>query len=219
MFTRVSVMVAAAALVVGAPVGLEAQERPDFSGTWVVESVEFEGPQGNADGGRRGRGQGRGGIRGGGGGRGQGGRAGRGGQGGRGGRGGQGGRAGRGGQGGGGVVGSPYQEGDRMTLKQTNEALIVTDETRSRMSRYPLDGREIGNPGPGDSTIRSRASWEGAALVIESTLSVAGPQGDMTLSTREVRSLSPDGRTMTLVATGQMPFGTLLSTVTLVRTD
>ena len=203
MFTQVSAMVAAAVLMVGAPVGLEAQERPDFSGSWVVERVEFEGPQANAGGARRG----------------QGGRAGRGGQGGRAGRGGQGGRAGRGGQGGGGVVGSPYREGDRVTLRQTNEALIVTDETRSRMSSYPLDGRETGNPGPGDSTIKSRASWEGAALVIESTLSVAGPQGDMTLSTREVRSLSPDGRTMTLVATGQMPFGTLLSTVTLVRTD
>ncbi len=106
-----------------------------------------------------------------------------------------------------------------MTLRQTNEALIVTDETRSRMSSYPFDGRETGNPGPGDSTVKSTANWEGVALVIQSVLSVAGPQGDMTLTTREVRSLSQDGNTMTLVATGKMPFGTISSTVTLVRAD
>ncbi len=203
MFKQVSVM-AAAVLVAGSLEGLEAQERPDFSGTWVVERVEFQGPQGNAGGRGRGRGQGRGGIRGGGGGRGRGGRAGQGqGQ----------------GRGRGGVVAAPYQEGDRVTLRQTNEALIVTDEGRSRISRYPFDGSEVSNPGPGDSALKSRTSWEGVALVVESTLSAAGPQGDMTLSTREVRSLSQDGSTMTLVATVTMPFGTMLSTVTLVRPD
>ena len=106
-----------------------------------------------------------------------------------------------------------------MTLTQTDEALIVTDEARSLMSRYPFDGREMSNPGPADSTVKSTTSWEGVALVIESTLSVAGPQGDVTLRTREVRSLSPDGRTMTLAATRTMPFGTMSSTVTFARTD
>ena len=218
MFTQVLLM-AAAVLVAGSLEGLEAQERPDFSGTWVVERVESERPQGNVDGGRRGGGQGRGGIRGGGrgGGRGRGGGGIRGG--GRGGGRGQGGRAGRGGQGGGGGFGTPYQAGDRVTLTQTNEALIVTDEVRGLMSRYPFDGREMSNPGPANSTVKSKTSWEGAALVIEGTLSVAGSQGDLTLRTREVRSLSQDGRTMTLVATGTMPFGTMSSTVTFARTD
>ena len=72
MFTQMLLM-AAAMLVAGSLEGLEAQERPDFSGTWVVERVESEGPQGNVDGGRQGGGQGRGGIRGQGGGRGRGG--------------------------------------------------------------------------------------------------------------------------------------------------
>ena len=209
MLKQISVVAATVALAVGPVDGLAAQERPDFSGTWVIEEVEFEGPQGNQ--GRGGRG-GRGGRAGGRGGRGGGGLRGGGGR-------NQGGRAARGGQRGGAVVGSPYQEGDRMTLRQTNEALIVTDEGRSLMSRYAFDGRETSNPGPGDAAVRSTAQWEGAALVIESVLTLTGPQGDMTLSTREVRSLSQDGRTMTLVATGTMPFGTLLSTVTLVRAD
>ena len=208
---------AAAVLVAGSVEGLEAQERPNFSGTWVVERVESEGPQGNVGGGRRGGGQGRGGIRGGGGRRGQGGGGIRGG--GRGGGRDQGGRAGRGGQGRGEGFGTPYRVADRVTLTQTNEALIVTDEARSLMSRYPFDGREVSNPGPADSTVKSKISWEGVALVIESTLSVAGPQGDLSLRTREVRSLSQDGRTMTLVATGRMPFGTMSSTVTFARTD
>ena len=207
MVTQVLLM-AAAVLVAGSLEGLEAQERPDFSGTWVVERVESERPQGNVDSGRRGGGQGRGGIRGGGGRRGRGG----------GGIGGGGLGGGRG-QGGGGGFGTPYQTGDRVTLTQTSEALIVTDEARSLMSRYPFDGREMSNPGPADTTVKSTTSWEGAALVIESTRSIAGPQGDLTFRTREVRSLSQDGRTMTLVATGTIPFGRTSSTVTFARND
>ena len=201
MFNRVSLM-AAAVLMAGSLEGLETHGRPDFSGTWVIERVEFQGPERNTGSGRRGGSRGGGDMRGaGGGGRGQGG------------------GGGRGGRGRGAIVGPPYQEGDRVTLRQTNEALIVTDEGRSRISRYPFDGSEVSNPGPGDSALKSRTSWEGVALVVESTLSAAGPQGDMTLSTREVRSLSQDGSTMTLVATVTMPFGTMLSTVTLVRPD
>ena len=216
MFTQMLLM-AAAMLVAGSLEGLEAQERPDFSGTWVVERVESEGPQGNVDGGRQGGGQGRGGIRGQGGGRGRGGGGIRGGGGG-GGRG-QGGRAGRGIQGAGRGSGTPYQPGDRVTLTQTSEALIVTDEAQSLMSRYPFDGQEMSNPGPAGGTVKSKTSWEGAALIIEGTLSVAGPQGDVTLRIREVRSLSQDGRTMTLVATRTMPFGRMSSTVTFARTE
>lgn len=208
MRTQMSVVVATvaatAALAIGSLDGLEAQERPDLSGTWVVEQVEFQGRQANQGGGGGGRG-GRGG-RGGGGMRGGGGRD-------------QSGGAERGGPRDGAVVGPPYQEGDRMRLTQTDEALIVTDEGRSLMSSYAFDGRETRNPGPGDTTITSTAQWEGAAFVVESVMSPTGPQDDMTLRTREVRSLSEDGRTMTLRATGTMPFGTLLSTVTLVRVD
>ena len=189
MFNRVSLM-AAAVLVAGSLEGLETQGRPDFSGTWVIERVEFQGPQRNTGGGRRGGSRGGGDMRGGG---------------------------GRGGRGRGAIVGPPYQEGDRVTLRQTNEALIVIDEGRSLMSSYPFDGRETSNPGPGDSTVTSTAKWEAVALVIESVVSVVGPQVDMTLNTREVWSLSEDGKTMALVMTGKMPFGTLSSTVTLVR--
>ena len=199
MFNRVSLM-AAAVLVAGSLEGLETQGRPDFSGTWVIERVEFQGPQRNTGSGRRGGSRGGGDMRGGGGG----------------GRG-QGGGGSRGGRGRGAIVGPPYQEGDRVTLRQTNEALIVIDEGRSLMSSYPFDGRETSNPGPGDSTVTSTAKWEAVALVIESVVSVVGPQGDMTLNTREVWSLSEDGNTMALVMTGKMPFGTLSSTVTLVR--
>ena len=190
MSDRVSLM-AAAVLVAGSLEGLETQGRPDFSGTWVIERVEFQGPQRNTGGGRRGGSRGGGDMRGGGG--------------------------DRGGRGRGAIVGPPYQEGDRVTLRQTNEALIVIDEGRSLMSSYPFDGRETSNPGPGDSTVTSTAKWEAVALVIESVVSVVGPQGDMTLNTREVWSLSEDGNTMALVMTGKMPFGTLSSTVTLIR--
>lgn len=210
MLGQIPKMAVAAALAVGS-VGMvvEAQERPDFSGAWVVERVESQRPEGaSGSGGRGGRGGGQfgGGMRGGGGGmRSGGGR-------------GQGGPVGQSGRGRGAMFGVPYQQGDRVVLRQTDEVLIVTDESRGRMSSYPFDGRETTNPGPGDGTVKSTATWEGAALVIEQ-VQTAGPQGDMTINSREVWILNPDENTISLATHVDMPFGSIRSTVILARAD
>lgn len=198
-------MTATLTLILGPLPSTHGQEQPDFSGTWVVENVESQAPQDNAGarrGGRGGGGQPGGGMRGGG-------------------RGGDRGPGGRGGgrQGRGAMVGEAYQTGDRVTLEQTADALIVTDERRSVMSRYPFDGQETSNPDPGASTVTSRTRWEGAALLTESDQTFDGPRGAMTIEIRVVRSLSADGKTMTVVTRREMPFGTMSSTVTFAPVD
>ena len=180
-----------------------AQGRPDFSGTWRVEQVTVEGPE--REGGARGMG----------------------------GRGGQfGGRFGRGREGDGDKQGrgagparmndTILEQGDRVTVKQTETALIVTDEKRSTMRLYPFDGREATNYGDRDAPVKSRTKWDGVALVTETSRSVpgrGGRGGEMTITTREVKSLSEDGQTMTWTSRANTPFGQLTSTTTFVKID
>jgi hypothetical protein len=51
--------------------------------------------------------------------------------------------------------------------------------------------------------VKSTAKWEGSSLVIETTREFNG----MTITTKEVRTLSADGKTMTVDSTSQTPQG------------
>jgi hypothetical protein len=169
------------------------QARPDFTGTWIVEKVERpERPSGGREG-RRGPGMG-GGMRG------------------------SGGRAGEAG-GGRGPMAMP-EKGQRLRVKQSVERLIVTTPHGSdeQMNTYALDGSESTNTSE-RGTVKSRTKWEGAALVTEGTRKFEGPMGEVTLKSREVRSLSEDGRTMVVRTTVDTPRGQMTSTVTFVRAE
>jgi hypothetical protein len=194
MMTRRFVLLglASAGLFVLTAIPLVAQDRPDFSGTWVVEQVDVQMPQG-------GPARGQGGFGGGGFGRRGGGEPGA--------------RQGRGG-----AFGAVFENGDRVSIRQTANALIVSDERRSQISSYPIDGRETSNPGVGDNMVKTKTRWEGVALVTESAQTVSGPQGERTITMREVRSLSADGRTMTLVLKPER-FPGASTTVTFMRAD
>jgi hypothetical protein len=189
---------------------LVAQSHPDFSGTWIVEKVEMpERPQGGMRGG--GMGGGRGGYGGGGmrGGMGGGGMHG---------RGGQGGPQGQG-QGGGMRGGfARLHEGDKVRVKQTAERLTLTFPTESgeQMNTYALDGSESSNIA-GETSVKSKTKWEGVALVTDSSRKIEGPQGEVTLKTHEVRSLSDDKKTMTVVTTIDTPRGKMTATTTFAR--
>ena len=87
------------------------------------------------------------------------------------------------------------------------------------MRIYPFDGRETTNRGAGDVPVKSRTKWDGVALVTETTRSVSGRGGEMTITTREVKSLSEDGQTMTWTSRANTPFGRLSTTTTLVKVD
>lgn len=161
MIRHVAVFAGAAALLVGSVPAARSQTRPDFTGTWVVESVDSPRPQNDGLRGGGGRGGGRAGI--GGGGRGMpGGRA----------RGG----AGRGSQGAGpvrgGMVAEPFQKGDRVSITQTLDTLVVVQEASGSRTSYSFDGRETSNAGASGATVKSTTRWEGVALVTESSQSI-----------------------------------------------
>ncbi len=152
------------------------QGKPDFTGTWVVDTVER--PE-RPDGGRREGGAGRR---------------------------------------GGGFM-RMLEKGDRVRIKHTAERLTVTSSVESgeQVNTYSLDGSESTNTSRRGGAMKTNTRWEGAALVTTGTRSVNGPMGEMTLKTREVRSLSDDGRLMTVRTTVDTPRGQMTTAVTFVR--
>ena len=56
-----------------------------------------------------------------------------------------------------------------------------------------------------EMTTKSR--WEGATLITEGDNTINTPVGDMNITTKEVRSLSDDGKTLTIVSTTISPRG------------
>jgi hypothetical protein len=110
--------------------------------------------------------------------------------------GGGGGGGGRGGGGGGGGRGG----GGPITIVQSAADIKIGEAT------YKLDGSESvnqmqGRGGPQE--VKSKARWEGNTIVIESTRDMGG----MSITTKEVRSLSADGKEMTVQTTNQTPQG------------
>jgi len=207
--------VAAATLaLVSGTVPSFAQTHPDLSGTWVVQSVDQQRPQADNGGGDRRRAGGGGGF----GGRGGfgGGRRGGGGVGG----GGGGARTGGGGGGGGrALLGDTYQQDDRIAITQSDDSIIVTNQNMGRMSRYTFDGKESSNPGPGESKVKSKAHWDNASLVVESTVTMQNPRSgdtggrEINVDTRQIWSLNTDG-TLKLENRTKAPRGNVTTTVT-----
>jgi hypothetical protein len=225
MMARAVVALIAFAFVLSGPYAF-AQTRPDFSGTWVVQNVDqqrrratlgavIDAVEAEVEAASVGRGGfgggGRGGGRTGGGGGFPGGGGGGGGRGGN--RGGGGGR--------GALLGEAYQVDDRVLITQNADALIVTHENMGRMSRYTFDGHETTNPGPNDSTLKSKAHWDGASLVVEGTTTLAAPQtqnGDtgssqIKIDTKQTWSLDPEG-VLKLESRAKTPRGNVTTTVT-----
>ncbi len=92
------------------------------------------------------------------------------------------------------------QDGDALVLKRKVE---FQGEERTFESRHTTDGKENINEGFRGSSVKSKTHWEGAKLVTESVMET--PNG--TRETKEVRSLSADGKTMTVEITSKGGFG------------
>ena len=97
---------------------------------------------------------------------------------------------GRGGRGGRGGAAGPIE------LKQTATTITIGPAT------YKLDGSESVNEGRGGAAT-SKAHWDGMKLVIETTRDMQG----MTITSKEVRSLSADGKEMTVETAISTPQG------------
>jgi hypothetical protein len=109
---------------------------------------------------------------------------------------------GGGGGGGGGMGGMMAAP---ITITQTETELVEerTFNDQVRKSTYFLDGRESSNPAGRGGEAKSKARWEGDALVIETTRMM----GENQVTTKAVRTLSADGKTMTIVSTTPGPNG------------
>jgi hypothetical protein len=95
-----------------------------------------------------------------------------------------------------------------LAITQTGDKLVIEIKSATpRTMSYALDGTESVNPGMRGAETKSKARWEGESLVIESTTAMSTPNGDVTITTKEVRTASADGKMMTVVTTTQTPMG------------
>jgi hypothetical protein len=107
----------------------------------------------------------------------------------------------------GGQMGAPREV--TITISQTATELTLEQSMgeNTMKSTYFLDGRESTNANRRGET-KSTAKWDGTSLVIQGTSTFEGPNGSMTIKTKEVRTLSDDGKTMTVTTTSESPRGT-----------
>lgn len=99
-----------------------------------------------------------------------------------------------------------------VVIKQTAEALVIEQKTgdNTRTLTYRLDGTESVNRGMRGTDVKSTSRWEGDTLVTEGTQTMSGPGGEVTIKSREVRSLGADG-TMVVQTTRETPRGAMSS--------
>jgi hypothetical protein len=116
-----------------------------------------------------------------------------------------GGGGGGGGRGGGRMGGAPATA---MTIKQSATELTIDRTTAmgAQTAVYKLDGSPSTNTiGPGQAS--SKAMWDGARLVIETTQTMQGRGGgEVTVESKEIYSVS--GTVLTIETTRTTPFGT-----------
>ena len=123
--------------------------------------------------------------------------------------------------GGGGRPGGGGQMGDVIvTIKQTADTLTIEQkmgEMGTRTMNYKLDGSESVNPGMRGGEAKSTTKWDGDKLVTDTTQTMTGPNGEMTMKSKDVRSLDPDG-TMHVEVTRETPRGTSTSKLVFKKT-
>ena len=142
---RAFFLLLAAAVVL--PFPARAQAKPDFSGTWTLDTAKSDAPMG------------------------------------------------RGGRGGAQGPMTITQDANTLTQKRGEQTLV-----------YKLDGSESSNEVQGRGgaqTVKAKAKWDGSKLVIESTREIQG----FALTTKEERTLSADGKEMTIQITASTPQG------------
>lgn len=118
-----------------------------------------------------------------------------------------GGRPGGGGGGGGG--GMAAQE---VTIAQDGGTLRITMTVmgEARTQSFNLAGQPSTNPmamGRMAGEMVTTSTWDGDKLITTGNTNVTTQQGAMTIQTREIRSLSADGKTMTVETTRTTPMG------------
>lgn len=126
-----------------------------------------------------------------------------------------GGPGGTSGRGPGGMGGGPT----KLVIKQTETTLTIEREMGGQAvaQTYRLDGSESVNPGMRGGEMKSRTRWDGDTLVTESSQTMNTPNGEMSIQTKEVRSIAADG-TMVVESTRTTPRGTQTSKLVFKKT-
>ncbi len=96
-----------------------------------------------------------------------------------------------------------------MFITQFESKLVIEQKMgdQSRMLTYYLDGRESKNPGMRGNEMTTKSTWADNAIVTEGENTFKGPMGEMTIKSRETRTLSEDGKTMTTISVINTPRG------------
>jgi len=114
--------------------------------------------------------------------------------------------AGPGGGGGGGGRGGAMGTAASMTIKQTAAALTIERVMGqgTQTAVYKLDGSESVNS-MGQGQAKSKASWDGAKLVVATSMTMSTPNGDMTMDSKEIYSVAAG--VLTIETTRNTPMG------------
>jgi hypothetical protein len=98
----------------------------------------------------------------------------------------------------------------QLFITQMADKLVIEQKMgeRSRMVTYLLNGQESSNAGMRGTEVKTKSHWEGNTLITEGDNTMSTPGGDMQVKTREERSLSADGKTLTVVTTMSSDRGT-----------
>ena len=118
----------------------------------------------------------------------------------------RGGSAGGGGQRPGGMGGMRPTE---FFITHSDSKLVIEQKMgdRTMLLTYYLDGRESKNPGMRGNEMTTTSTWVDNTIVTNGENTFTTPMGEMTIKSHEVRSMSDDGKTLTIVSTATTPRG------------
>ena len=102
-----------------------------------------------------------------------------------------------------------------LVITQSSDLLTVEQQTPrgSRSASYRLDGNESTTSSPRGDLVTT-SSWDGASLLTVGTMQMSTPRGDFSMDIVEQRSLSADGRTLTVESMRMLPFGEISTSST-----
>ncbi len=78
---------------------------------------------------------------------------------------------------------------------------------RTVLLTHYLDGRESKNAGMRGTEMTTKSTWVDNTIVTTGENTFTTPMGEMTIKSHEVRSMSDDGKSMTVVSTATTPRG------------
>jgi len=95
-----------------------------------------------------------------------------------------------------------------LTITQTAELLTIVQSGLGpeRTTTYYLDGRESTNAAM-RGEMKSTSKWDADKLVTDGSATMQTPNGERTVTIKEVRTLSKDGKTLTVSTTTDSPMG------------